>query len=252
MKKSALTLLALSFSLTLLTPAQADTSTNTAPPAAETSYSSTAGRIIDGTRSYAPNVVQVRFTRDGEKYECSGSLISKDWVLTARHCADPREGTSNVAVHTGTTKNFPGQANKASSVHISPSGDVALIKLSTPISHIAPVTLADSYSPRSGQKGTIIGFGNRADSEYSWYQYKATNEVIGSGIDLYGGRAVHLEGVDGAANHGDSGGPLVINGRVVGVCSKGDVADPGADPHATSYYANIAAHRGWVKQVTGV
>ena len=76
--------------------------------------------------------------------------------------------------------------------------------------------------------------------------------MIGSGIDLYGGKAVHLEGVDGAANHGDSGGPLVINGRVVGVCSKGDVADPGADTHATSYYANIGAHRSWVKQVTGV
>ena len=114
------------------------------------------------------------------------------------------------------------------------------------------MALADSYSPRVGQEGTIIGFGNRANSKYSWYQYKATNEVIGSGIDLYGGRAVYLEGVDGAANHGDSGGPLVIDGLVVGVCSKGDVADPGADSHATSYYANIAAHRSWVKQVTGV
>lgn len=246
-------LLALSFGA----PAQAETST----PSTSTSSThatlapstpSGNGRIIAGNRSYAENVVQVRFDIGNEDFECSGSLIGQNWVLTARHCADPADGITNIQVATGTTKGFPGNAQRIKKAHISPRGDVALLQLSTPIRGITPVNISGNYTPRAGDTGTIIGYGLRANKEYSWYQYKAQNRVIGSARDLYNGPAVYLEGINGAANHGDSGGPLIINGQVVGVCSKGDVDDPGADPNETVYYANLSAHRSWIKSISGI
>lgn len=246
-------LLALSFGA----PAQAETSApstsaSSAPATLAASTASDNGRIIAGNRNYAENVVHVRFTQYNENFECSGSLIDQKWVLTARHCADPAEDITNIQVATGATKEFPGNAQRIKKTHISSRGDVALLELSTPIRGITPVTLSGNYTPRAGDTGTIVGFGLRANQEYSWYQYKAQNRVIGSSRDLYNGPAVYLEGINGAANHGDSGGPLIINNQVVGVCSKGDVADPGADTNSTVYYANLSAHRSWIKSISDI
>ena len=44
----------------------------------------------------------------------------------------------------------------------------------------------------------------------------------------------------------------VRGGVIVGVCSTGDVADPGSDIHAGSNYANLTASRSWIRSVTGV
>lgn len=251
------TLIAALLALSFGAPAQAETntpstSTSSAHATLAPSTPSGNGRIIAGNRSYAENVVQVRFDIGNEDYECSGSLIGQNWVLTARHCADPADGITNVQVATGATKGFPGNAQRIKKAYVSPRGDVALLQLSTPIRGITPVNISGNYTPRAGDTGTIIGFGLRANQEYSWYQYKAQNRVIGPARDFYNGPAIYLEGINGAANHGDSGGPLIINGQVVGVCSMGDVADPGADPNATVYYSNLSAHRSWIKSISGI
>lgn len=256
MKKLLTGLLASScIGFALFTPvaAQANPVENTSSLAySNTALSQNNERIIAGERSYASNVVQVRFQIDNEEFECSGSLIGQRWVLTARHCADPKDRITNISVATGTTKEFPGTTIPVKNAHVSPHGDVALLELSSPIRTIAPVSLDGNYLPKAGDIGTIIGFGLRANKEYSWYQYKARNQVIGADVDLYGGPSIYLKGIDGATNHGDSGGPLVINNQVVGVCSMGDVDDPGADKKQTVYYANIKYHRAWIKSISGI
>src|SRR3954469_2207670 len=56
-----------------------------------------AGAIVNGTPDdgrYA-NVGMVRFTQDGTRFRCSGTLVSSRVVLTAAHCTD---GSSSVMV----------------------------------------------------------------------------------------------------------------------------------------------------------
>ncbi|MGV3149628.1 trypsin-like serine protease [Rothia sp. 11254D007CT] len=64
--------------------------------------------------------------------------------------------------------------------------------------------------------------------------------------------AAQVNGVTGAANHGDSGGPLIVGGRVVGVCSKGDTNDPGANINAGSQYALLNQSSAWIQRTTGL
>ena len=44
----------------------------------------------------------------------------------------------------------------------------------------------------------------------------------------------------------------MVGGKVVGVCSTGDVADPGADTHAGSNYAVLTQSAAWIRSTAGI
>ena len=134
----------------------------------------------------------------------------------------------------------------------SSNGDAALVHLGEPAPVNQNMPLADSYDATAGDSGVIEGYGLRANRVPTSRLYKADVSILGESTDAYGGRAIHLEGVNGSSNHGDSGGPLIVNGQIVGVCSTGDSADPGSDFHADSNYANLTDSRQWIADVTGV
>lgn len=204
--------------------------------------------IIGGSSASSPYIVQLSFGQNGGTYGCTGEAISSQWILTAQHCID---GTQWMDVYFSNSVTSPGTPIAADQIGGSSHGDVALVHLSSskPLSSYAP--LASSYSPAGGI-GTIWGYGLTAGGARPTHLKKATVNVVGSSTDAYGGNAIHVRGSNGASNHGDSGGPLFVGGRVVGVCSTGDVADPGSDTHAGSNYANLTASRSWIRSVTGV
>lgn len=204
--------------------------------------------IIGGTSGSSPYIVQLVFQQDGGTYGCTGEAISSTWVLTARHCTD---GDTAMNVYYSNSVTNPGTPVAADQVGYSPNGDFGLVHLSSAKSLSSYAPLASSYSPAGGT-GTIWGYGLTAGGAQPTHLNKATVNVVGSSTDAYGGNAIHVKGSNGASNHGDSGGPLIIGGKVVGVCSTGDVADPGSDIHAGSNYANITGSRSWIKSVTGV
>lgn len=205
-------------------------------------------RIIAGSPGSDPSIVQLNFGQNGGTYGCTGEVIASQWVLTAQHCTDTIDWM-DVYVSNSTTN--PGTPIAADRVANSPYGDVALVHLNKP-ANVAPMSLASSYTPRIGDTGTIWGYGLRANGVPTTGLFKATVNVIGSSTDAYNGQAIHVQGVNGASNHGDSGGPLIINGQIVGVCSTGDTADPGANPQATSNYANLTQSRAWIRSTAGV
>lgn len=248
MKTTTRTLLGTLAALTLAASG-ASAATAADHPAPGSSASTTAPRIIGGSYATSPYIVQLVFSQNGGTYGCTGEAISSEWVLTAQHCTD---GDQWMDVYYSNSTTDPGTPVAADAVYDSPYGDVGLVHLSTATSVSSYGRLASSYTPSTSDSGTIYGYGARANGAQADHLYKATVDVIGSSTDAYGGRAIHVEGVDGASNHGDSGGPLVIGGQIVGVCSTGDVADPGSDTNARSNYANLTASRSWIAQTTGV
>lgn len=208
--------------------------------------------IVGGTQAPAtPWAVQLTFQLQGQSgtFGCTGEAISKDYILTANHCI---EGISAMNVYYSNSTANRGTAIKADDWSTSGEGDVALVHLSSSKELGSYPALADSYTADSSDSGVIMGYGLRANKVRPDGLYQANVDVLGSSRDAFDGTAVHVQGVDGAANHGDSGGPLLIGGKIVGVCSTGDSSDPGADIHAGSNYANLTASRSWIKSVSGV
>ncbi|NYE95370.1 secreted trypsin-like serine protease [Psychromicrobium silvestre] len=207
--------------------------------------------IVGGTQAPAtPWAVQLIFQQGGtDSYGCTGEAISASWILTAKHCVD---GTTAMNVYFSNSTSNRGTAIKADQLKASPYGDVALVHLSTAHALSSYPALAASYAPTVGATGTIMGYGLRANQTPSTGLYQANIKVLGTSSDAYGGPAVHIQGVSGAANHGDSGGPLIIGGKIVGVCSTGDSADPGSNTQAGSNYANLTTSRSWITSTSGV
>ena len=173
-------------------------------------------------------------------FTCSGTIISANYVLTARHCIS---GTMSVRVGS-VNRTSGGVTRSVTSTQV--RSDLALMRLNSPVT-TSYMPLSSAYPP-VGSTNSIYGWGMTCYSgcgasttlKTATVRVTSTNQT-----DAYGGRAIGSTAINGNAWRGDSGGPQVYNGAQVGVAST-------ADGQSRQYYGSVAYNRAWITSVAGV
>lgn len=209
-----------------------------AVPAAANAVEPGPDKIIGGsTVASAPWAAAVL---SNGSFTCSGTIISANYVLTAKHCIS---GTMSVRV--GSVNRTSGGVTRSVSATTT-QNDLALMRLSSSVS-TTYMPLSSAYPP-VGSTNSLYGWGQTCYTgcSASTVLKTATVQVTSTNqTDAYGGRAIGSTAISGNAWRGDSGGPQVYNGAQVGVASL-------ADGQSRQYYGSVAANRAWITSVAGV
>lgn len=221
-------------------------------------------------------------TEDGLKWNCGGTLISENFVLTAAHCVKTVDVQPTV-VRLG-EKNLASNNDGANPIDIRIAenivhpdytrsafyNDIALLKLERPVnfdSKIRPACLWQNYEI-SSSKATATGWGttdfvdtsgsdNLLKVDLSFYTNAKCNTYYKQVRKLQYG-IVQTQLCAGAPNserdtcHGDSGGPLTISGGsdnrcmyyLVGVTGFGNYCGG----EAPGVYARVSSYIDWIEE----
>lgn len=225
------------------------------------------GRIVGGDDAEIEDVpYQVSLSLWGYLY-CGGSIISENWVVTAAHCAT--QSPSRYTIRAGSNRaTLNGSTHKVDKI-ISHENygnvqgfDIALMHVTNPFKFNEkrkPIPLFEQNEEAvAGSIAVISGWGD----DYP----KGVNILQRAKVPIISKRKCHENYLDmggipdneicAGYSHGgtdscqgDSGGPLAINGRLAGITSWGRGCAQAKYP---GVYTEVAAHRSWIKSITGV
>ncbi|TMW46905.1 hypothetical protein DOY81_008013 [Sarcophaga bullata] len=233
------------------------------------------GRITNGQNA---NVGQFPYqvaldivTSDGSTFICGGSIINKEYVMTAAHCLESAE---SVSIYFGTTSiasielevtvdkdNFIIHEEYDTETSLN---DIALIKVPaiTYTDNMQPVDLpasASSYPSYIGEVGIASGWGHTSDetgptADLQWAPMLIINnsecaEVFGPDFPS---SQLCVSGAGGVSTcNGDSGGPFVLKGTntQIGVTSFGTVECTIGTPQS---FTRVTSYLPWISSKTGM
>ncbi|KAK7175097.1 hypothetical protein R3I93_002102 [Phoxinus phoxinus] len=207
---------------------------------------------------------------------CGGSLINKDWVLSAAHCFQTISGF-NVKIYLGRQLQSGSNPNEVSRTvtqlithpnysSTTQNNDIALLQLSSPVTfsdYIRPVCLAAAGSAFGGGTASwITGWGKlkSADTSLPNTLQEVQVPIVNNSVcdKAYGGKitsnmmcaGVNEGGKDSC--QGDSGGPMVSKNDSLwiqsGIVSFGEGCALAKFP---GVYARVSQYQSWISSQIG-
>ena len=217
--------------------------------------------VPDGQYSFSTKLTMTGIPRpDGTiaNSACSAALIAPQWIVTAGHCfhdvngnpvSGPTPYATTATVGRTDLSSTTGHVVDVVEVRQAPRGDVALGRLASPITDVAPLALAGS-APKSGAILRITGWGATTSVNPVAVTHLQTGQVkvrrvTGSSVLVVG----YAPAPDTSACLWDSGAPYFsesANGSAALVSVESDGPDcPHSQDETTSRIDRVAD---WIRQ----
>ncbi|KAH8295330.1 hypothetical protein KR018_009992 [Drosophila ironensis] len=238
------------------------------------SHAAPSGRVVNGTDSSVkkyPFVVSLRGSSGS--HSCGGSIISKQFAMTAAHCTDGRKA-EQLSIQFGVTEISANGSNVVKVKKIiqhedyNPfnhyANDISLLMVDEPFP-LDGVTVAAVQLPElgfstpqtdAGGEGVLIGWGLNATGGYIQTTLQQVDLKVYSDEECtlrHEGNTDPLYHICGGVDEGgkgqcsgDSGGPLIYNGQQVGIVSWS--VKPCTVAPYPGVYCKVSQYVDWIKQ----